>query len=134
MFTPDGRLFITGSQIWEIKQNDQGYYPVALTSESGCNYAGITLYKDHLFAVLSGDSDGNAWLVRAALDALVFKKIYPLTGFTIANGMVVDDTGHLYIADETLINTQGKIVRLSLTNDAVPEVIESSNMVWLSGS
>jgi len=126
LFTPDGRLIITGSKIWEIKQSEKEYEAHVLSGDLSCDFTGIVHYKDHLFAVCSNDQEGEAWLVRASLDDLEFTKIYQLNGFTIANGMAIDESGRLYIADETLINTQGKIVRLSLTNDAEPEVIESS--------
>lgn len=133
LYTPDGRLFITGSNIWEIKQVGREYQGVSLTDNIDCQFNGIVHYRNHLFAVCSADENKDAWLMRAELaETPQFEKIYQLTGFTIANGMAVDKSGHLYIADETIINAKGKIVRLSLTNDPIPAVVESSMTVWLT--
>lgn len=134
VFTPDGRLFVTGEMVWEIIRDGDDYQAVSLTEDMAAVYAGIICYKDHLFVVCSQDKNGDAWLMRAALaEKPEFEKIFQLTGFTIANGMAVDRQGRLYIADETLVNTKGKIIRLSLTDDPAPEVIESSDTIWLSG-
>lgn len=133
LFTPDGRLFISGSNIWEIKQTGRAHQAVSLTDEVDCQFTGMAQYRNHLFAVCYADDNGDAWLMRAELtDNPVLEKIFQLTGFTIANGMAVDDGGHLYIADETMFNPKGKIVRLSLTDDQIPQVVESSRIVWLT--
>ncbi len=134
LFAPDGRLFISGAQIWEIKQTERGHKAVSLTEEFEGQFAGLALYQEHIFAVCAADENMDAWLMRAELtDTPRFEKIFQLTGFTMANGMEVDANGHLYIADETIINKKGKIVRLSLTDDPVPQVVESSQIVWLAG-
>lgn len=133
LFTPDGRLFITGHHIWEIKQNAQGHAAICLTENLDCEYTGVAHYNNHLFAVCAMDGQNDAWLVRAELaDIPHFEKIYPLTGMTLANGMAADEAGHLYIADTTTFTPSGKIVRLSLTDDPVPQVIDGSDTVWLS--
>ncbi len=132
LFTPDGRLFISGADIWEIKQADRGHQAVSLAADHNCQFSGMAQYKGHLFAICYADGNGDAWLTRAELtDHPVFEKIFQLTGFSLANGMALDDGGHLYIADSTVVNAKGKIVRLSLTDDSIPQVVESSRMAWL---
>ena len=134
LFTSNGRLLITGADIWEIKQTENAYEAEVLTENLDCIYAGIDQYKNYIFAVCSADKKLKPWLLRAELaEEMVFEKIYPLTGFTMANGMAIDATGHVYIADETIVNAKGRIVSLSLTQDDVPEVVPSSEKVWLSG-
>ncbi len=45
LFTPDSRLFLTGAEIWEIKQDDQGYTAVTLTGNLDCMYTGQNQYQ-----------------------------------------------------------------------------------------
>jgi hypothetical protein len=133
LFTNDGRLFITGKNIWEIKQKESGHYADSLADDLNCDFTGMAQYNNHLFAICFEDEQGDAWLLRAELTASPeFEKIFQLTDMTVANGMGIDDQGHLYIADETLFQNKGKIIRLSLTDAPVPQVVESSRRVWLS--
>ncbi len=135
LFTPDGRLFITGHKIWEIEQIENRYHAVSLTDEMVCEFSGIAFYNAHLFAICYADEQNDAWLLRAELtDVPQFEKVYQIQGMTLANGMVVDGSGHLYIADETVVSPTGKIIRLSLTDDPVPRVVESSYTVWLTAA
>ena len=134
VFTPDGRLFLTGANIWEVKQNEEGYEALPLMEEDNNSYLGIAYYKNYLFAVCTVMNPYGAWLLRAELtETPQFEKIFQLTGFTMANGMAIDKDGHVYIADETLINTKGRIMAMNLSDDDVPEVIPDTLRVWLSG-
>jgi hypothetical protein len=135
LFTNDGRLFITGNNIWEIKQEGNGHYADSLADDLNCNFSGMAQYNNHLFAICFEDELGDAWLLRAELTASPeFEKVFQLTDMTLANGMAIDEQGHLYIADETLFQKKGKIIRLSLTDAPVPQVVESSRNVWLSAA
>ncbi len=156
-FTTDGRFFVTGGKnVYEVVKDENEYKRLPLF-EDQLIFTGITEYNGFLFVIgMKAPSNEspiqNIWdtiqssdtfmhfargmvveslLFRADLSEsqLVFEAIYTFQNMFIPNGMVADQTGHLYIADSTFL-PNGQIVQLTLTENNPPEVTLREQ--WLS--
>ncbi|MCP4131989.1 MAG: hypothetical protein GY754_13510 [bacterium] len=152
-FTSDGRLFITGSEhIYEYTESE-GAKVVYNTPKA--EFGGMAQYGDSLYAVrmtvqfdlcqqidlveminqglvpylynMLSDIIIEKELVRADLteSTLSFKPVYVLRDMFMPNGMVADDSGNLYIADETIVSL-GQIVKVNVSGDTITQE------TWLS--
>lgn len=142
LFTSTGRLFVTGgTNIYEIDANGtatplcaEGKYNFTGMAQIGNHlYAVASEYRFDPAASACGSlnilspsavSDfvnciGDMFMRSVLLCAeivpgnLQFTEIYTIQNTLIPNGMVADDAGRLYIADETFLPI-GKIIRLTL--------------------
>ncbi len=142
IFTPSGRLFVTGgTNIYEIFADGSA---LGLCPEGKYNFTGMARVGNYLYAVATeyrfdcssidiGDIDffspsAVTDFVNLIVDIfkqsvllcaeivpgdLSFTEIYTIEDTLIPNGMVADNQGRLYVADETFL-PMGKIVRLQL--------------------
>ncbi|MGE5415425.1 MAG: hypothetical protein ACM3UZ_01435 [Acidobacteriota bacterium] len=158
LFTNDGRLFVTGgTNIYEItptavvaqcyQQNNHcglaqaGNYIYALRNKVNAGALFQPLPLDQMLKPGGANTViqqfkctlSQSILLRAELKPgkLDFQEIYTFPNMFIANGMVTDGQGHLYIADETFAPV-GKIVRLTLSANNPPEVTEEKT--WAAQS
>lgn len=157
LFTNDGRMFITGgTNIFELTSTELIPQLPEGGNHCGIVQAGNYIYAIQIKTNLCGllqplpmdqllqpggadaiikhikDSLSQSVLLRAEYHPgkLDFQEIYTFPNMLIANGMVTDGQGHLFVADET-IAPGGKIVRLTLAGD-IPQVVDEK--VWLSGA
>src|SRR3990167_2512761 len=125
LFTPDGRLFVSGTGIFELVRQD-GVLAATSLYDAPCGFAGIAQRDEWIYSVCTS---GPVWatkghLLAAKLTAHItpsFQVIAELDGVALPNGLAFDDRGLLYLADSNYFGA-GKVIRLTLTEEAVPRV------------
>lgn len=123
LFSSDGRLFVSGTGIYEVIRDGERWQALSLYGER-CGFAGIAQRDDWLYSVCT---DGplwapKGWLLGARLQAgvtPVFQKLARLDGVALANGIAFDREGRFYVADSNYFGA-GKVRRYQLSADAVP--------------
>jgi hypothetical protein len=124
LFTPQGRLFVSGGlNVYEISRDASGYQARPLLDGSD-NFTGLALRGDVLYAnAFSGK------LYAASLNAQPSLRVIHDLGLSSANGLAAGPDGELYVVNGPAALAP-KIVRLRL-NPADPfQVLEQSD--WLS--
>ncbi|PCJ41664.1 MAG: hypothetical protein COA99_08735 [Moraxellaceae bacterium] len=145
LFTPEGRLFVSGGKnVFEVIKNDQGKFYKLDTFHDKCFVNGIIQRADYVYGVCSKMNFGDflkSYLIAGKIEDLPdsvsdvtidgdphptieMKIIGALSGLGIPNGMEVDEFGNLYIADSGTSN----IFKVHMAN---PEEIESIEL-WAS--
>jgi hypothetical protein len=125
LYTPDGRLFVTGAEsVYEIRQDSNGRLRAVDLYDGKCNFTGLAQRGNVLYTACKRDP--APWTVPVLLAARLadrprFEPVYQLSGLSLPNGMDVDERGSLYVADTDLIH--GKIVRLEFRADR-PTAVE----------
>jgi len=92
LFAPDGRLFVSGgTNVFEIRREGQGYAATPL-SDTGCNYTGLAIRGDVLYA----NCYSGAQLHAARLTAQPQLQAIHDYGIPAANGLVDGPDNDLY--------------------------------------
>ncbi|PCJ32106.1 MAG: hypothetical protein COA99_16670 [Moraxellaceae bacterium] len=139
LFTPEGRLFVSGGpNVFEVIKNDQGEFHKLDTFHDSCGVSGIIQRGDYIYGVCRKknlDNSSTPYLIAGKIEnlpesvsdatvdgdphpAIEMKIIGALSGLGNPNGMEVDEFGNLYIADFGTAN----IFKLHMVN---PEEIGS---------
>ena len=128
LFTPQGRLFVTGSDsVYEITHDAAGWHATAL-ADTAANFTGLAQRGDVIYAAAF---DGNLYAARLSDTPPAFKAIHAL-GVSAANGMTTDAGGVLYIINGPLGGAlpDPKIIRLRFDAADPMKVTEQTN--WLT--
>jgi len=115
LFTPDGRLFVTGSDsVYEVTRDSGGWHATSLASTKA-NFTGLAQRGNVVYAAAF---DGNLYAARITDKAPAFKPIHEL-GMSSANGMATGPDGALYIVNGPLGASipAPKIIRLRFGSD-----------------
>lgn len=125
LFTPEGRLFVSGgTNVFEISVSAAGYAATPLF-DGNCNFTGLARIGEVLYA---NCFDGRLYAARlTATPAL--QPIHDL-GLAAPNGLVDGPEGELYLANGPLATTalpDPKIVRLRLDPNDPLRVVEQSD-------
>lgn len=115
LFTPDGRLFVTGSDsVYEITQDSDGWHATSLATTKA-NFTGLAQRGNVVYAAAF---DGNLYAARITDNPPEFKAIHEL-GMSSANGMTTGPKGELYIVNGPLGASvpDPKIIRLRFGSD-----------------
>lgn len=108
LFAPDGRLFVSGgTNVYEITRSGEGYAATPL-SEAGCNYTGLAIRGDVLYA----NCYSGAQLHAARLTAQPRLQSIHDYGIAAPNGLVDG-------LDHDLYTTNGPIPSTSLPDPQV---------------
>ncbi|MBI2380606.1 MAG: hypothetical protein HYV16_07625 [Gammaproteobacteria bacterium] len=133
LFTPEGRLIVSGKGIYEILRDNGSYRAVSLY-DGDCAFAGIAQRGDWLYSVCAG---GPIWAMKRYLLAAELKpdqsphfQILREIDLVIPNGMAFDRQGVLFLADENFFGA-GKIVRVEIADGDPPRVLRIDS--WLDG-
>ena len=115
LFTPDGRLFVTGSDsVYEITKDAAGWHATSLATTKA-NFTGLAQRGDVVYAAAF---DGNLYAARITDTPPAFTAIHAL-GMSSANGMTSGPNGELYIVNGPLGSSvpDPKIIRLRFGSD-----------------
>lgn len=107
-YSADGRLFISGGEaVVEILRNGDGELQAQLVSSEACNYTGLTMIGDTLYAAC-----GDNRIFAADISALPLLPIYSVAEATLSNGLAALG-GRLYLTDGP-IALMSKIIQLDI--------------------
>ena len=127
MFSPNGRLFVSGSQnVYEITRPGGAWQSTALY-EGTCNFTGLALRGEVLYA---NCFDGQLYAGSIATSPVRLQPIHNL-GLGAPNGLATGPDGSLYLANGPVATTalpDPKLVRLHFGSDPFV-VIEQAD--WL---
>ncbi|HZR37832.1 MAG TPA: hypothetical protein VFA75_20840 [Nevskia sp.] len=130
LFTPDGRLFVSGdSNVYEVTRDGAGFHAVSLYDGS-CNFTGMARRGDILYVACF---DLRLYALRLDQAGARLQPIYSLAGMAAPNGMSDGPDGELYLADGPLSSSQlpsPKLVRLDF--DAADPLKVVKQTAWLS--
>lgn len=127
LFTDDGRLFVTGDNVYEIRRDGDSWSATPLSASSG-GFNGLAQLGDVLYA-----NSFDGFLHAARLTAQPSMEPIHALGQPQANGLAAGPDGELYavISVGVGLPPNGKIVRLRLDPSDPFKVIEQSD--WLVG-
>ncbi|MFI4978869.1 MAG: SMP-30/gluconolactonase/LRE family protein [Nevskiales bacterium] len=130
LFTPQGRLFVSGgSNVYEVSKDTAGFHAAPLYDGS-CNFTGLAQRGEVLYAACF---DLNLYAANLTDAAPKLQAIYSLAGMAVPNGMTSGPDGELYIADGPLSTSHlpsPKIVQLQF--DAADPMKVTQQLTWLS--
>lgn len=116
IFSEDGRLFVSGgTNVYEIGRDGDGAYQATALYEPGCNFTGLAIVGDVLYA---NCFDGQ--LYAAELTAQPQLRAIHDYGMAAPNGLVDGPDGELYATNGPLATNalpDPKIVRIDLNPD-----------------
>lgn len=133
LFTPEGRLIVSGKGIYEIVRENGSYRAISLY-DGDCAFAGIAQRGHWLYSVCAG---GPIWAMKRYLLAAELKpdrslrfQILREIDLVVPNGMAFDRNGVLFLADENFFGS-GRIVRVQIADGESPRVLRIDT--WLDG-
>lgn len=130
LFTPDGRLFVSGgSNVYEVTHDAAGWRAAPLYDGS-CNFTGMARRGNILYVACF---DLRLYALDLSHGGARLQPIYALAGMAAPNGMSDGPDGELYLTDGPLSTSQlpsPKIVRLDF--DAADPLKVARQTTWLS--
>lgn len=128
LFTPNGRLFVTGSDsVYEVTKDSSGWHATSLATTQA-NFTGLAQRGNVIYAAAF---DGNLYAASLSDKPPAFKAIHALS-MSSANGMATGPNGELYIVNGPLGASipAPKIVRLRFASNDPMQVTEQID--WLT--
>lgn len=150
LFTPDGRLIVTGGTgVFEIVRDGSGGYVaqrLASDAPANCNYTGLAQRGTWVFTACQSRANLFAMPDNHLLMAQVqpgqplhFVQVPrpspdPMDALGLPNGMAFSPAGQLLLADSNLTGLQGGVARLSLdTAGGAPRLVNFER-AWLGSA
>jgi len=116
LFTPDGRLFVTGGEnAFEVVREGRALAARPL-SPTPCNFTGLALRGDVLYAtcVQGAVTNGEPLLMAGRVSqGARLAQIHRFSSVSLPNGIAFTDVGRLLVADSDLLDS--KLVELSFS-------------------
>jgi hypothetical protein len=129
LFTPEGRLFVSGgTNVYEVTRDQAGWHARPLLAGTS-NFTGLAQRGSVLYAA---SFDGQLYAAELSAEP-VLQAIHTLAGMAAPNGVVVGPDGELFIVNGPLpvgALPDPKIVRLRLDPADPLRVIEQAD--WLA--
>jgi hypothetical protein len=134
VFSPNGRLFVSGGQsVVEVVRNANGFAP-ATVSESQCNFTGLTVARNTLYA---NCGDGSLWAGSLATIPTKIKRIFSYDGTSLINGLTSSSDGLTLYAVDGPLPSNGpptpKIVKLAIAQTDPLKVNTQTTWLDLAG-
>lgn len=135
VFTDDGRLFVTGSNLYEIIKQANGSFeavPIAAEGSHSSSLGGLAIRDGMLYM---NDELGSLWAARLAPTAdMKLTKIHRYTGIAVANALDFGPDGALYSTFGPTPNfaTLTSVVRLHLDPKDPFKVLEQEKVFGLA--
>ncbi len=130
LFTPDGRLFVSGgSNVYEVTRDAAGFHAAPLYDGS-CNFTGMARRGNILYVSCF---DLRLYALNLDQAGARLQPFYSLAGMAAPNGMTDGPDGELYLTDGPLSTSQlpsPKIVRLEF--GAADPLKVTRQTTWLS--
>ena len=130
LFSPGGRLFVSGGQnVYEVTKTD-GTFSARPLSAQDCNFTGLTIERNHLYASCS-----DSRFFAGRLDhEVALTEVFRFSGMCIPNGTAAGPDGRIYVVDEPLncMEADPKIVALTLDPRDPMKVLAQE--VWIQGA
>lgn len=132
LFTPEGRLFVSGGlNVYEITKLPDGQFIATPIADANCSFTGLVQRGDYLYAAC-GDS---RFFAGELTSTPVLTQIYTFAeNMCIPNGAVLGPDDKIYVVDEPLnvCIPDPRIVRLTIDPDDPMQIIEQET--WVQGS
>lgn len=130
VFSPGGRLFVSGGlNVYEITRADGAFSARPLSAQE-CNFTGLAIQHNVLYATC-----GDSRFFAGRLDAEVaLTEIYRFSGMCIPNGTAVGPDGRIYVVDEPLNCEQADPKIVALTLDPRDSMRVIAQDTWIQGS
>jgi sugar lactone lactonase YvrE len=128
LFSSTGRLFVSGGEnLFEITQSSTGAYVSTVVSTATCNFTGLSIINDTLYAACF---NGSLWAGSLSQLPLQVRSIATLPAVTAGNGLVDGPDGSsLYLVNGPSGQTP-QIIKITLNPLRSTEVL--SAQPWLS--
>jgi hypothetical protein len=130
LFTPEGRLFVSGdSNVYEVTRDAAGFHAASLYDGS-CNFTGMARRGSILYVACF---DLHLYALHLDQAGARLQPVYSLSGMAAPNGMSDGPEGELYLADGPLSSSQlpsPKLVRLDFDPADPLKVVKQTT--WLS--
>ncbi|HEX4879435.1 MAG TPA: hypothetical protein VFV39_06295 [Limnobacter sp.] len=135
LFSPDGRLFVSGGRnVYEVLANAEGAYEAKALAGQECNFTGLAIARNTLYA---NCGDGRLWAGPLKSQNMRIEPVFQMEGLALANGLVDGPDGtSLYLADGPLSASglpSPKLVKLQLDPQDPLKVIAQSTWLDLAG-
>lgn len=133
LFTPEGRLFVSGGlNVYEITKMPDGQFIATPIADSECGFTGL-VQKDNVLYAVCGDS---RFFAGEITDTPVLTQIYTFEeSMCIPNGATLGPDGKIYVVDEPLnpacVPPDPRIVRLTI--DPNDPFTVTDQETWLQG-
>lgn len=133
LFTPEGRLFVSGGlNVYEITRLPDGSFMANPIADAECGFTGLVQRGDYLYAVC-GDSRLFAGEITATP---LLTQVYTFAeNMCIPNGAALGPDGKIYVVDEPLnpacLPPDPRIVRITVDPADPLHIIEQET--WVQG-
>jgi sugar lactone lactonase YvrE len=133
LFTPEGRLFVSGSSnVYEITQTTAGAAGFSATPiyDGSCNFTGMAQRGEVLYVACE---DLNLYATRLDAGPPALKAIHALSGMASPNGVTLGPSGEMYITDGPISSSSlpnPQIVRLQF--DPNDPMTVTQQISWLT--
>jgi hypothetical protein len=131
LFGPGGRLFVSGSRnVYEVTKSADGAFAARPLSAQECNFTGLTIQRNHLYASCSS----GPFFAGKLDDQVALTQVFTFEGMCIPNGTAAGPDGRIYVVDEPLNCQEAdpKIVALTIDPNDPMRVVQQDT--WIQGS
>lgn len=134
IFSPDGRLFVSGGQsvVEIVKINDE--FKANVVSDAICNFTGLTIARNTLYA---NCGDGTLWAGELNKTPMRLTSVFNFENMAFANGLTSGTDGRTLYAVDGPVSSSAlptpKIVKITLSANNPLQVDNQSTWLDLAG-
>lgn len=132
IFTDDGRLFVSGSNVFEVVRDANGTFDAVATTAPAAFYGGLAIRDDVLYVNVPVSRMLMASRIGPRGAAMNFVPVHRYEEIGFANGLQLGPDGELYAADGPFpfdLPTTSSIARLTLDPDDPFQVLSEQRFL-----